>query len=506
MQSIDLAIVGVYLILVIWLGARCSRRQTSIDDYFLAKQQVPWWALMASIVATETSTITLISVPGYAFGGDFTFLQIALGYLIGRVLVSVLLLPAYFRGKLLTVYQLIGQRFSPQVGRLAASIFLFTRCLSDGFRLFATGLVGAAVLASIPAVTHLTGAMSADIDENTILVSTAITLIGTVTLAYTLLGGMRAVVWTDLTQLIVYLTGSSIVGLILLNEMPSGWIETATSAGKFRLFDFALDATKNYTFWSAVIGGIFLTCSTHGTDQLLVQRYLSSRSISDAQRALVVSGFVVFVQFALLLTIGTMLWTYYATQAPDESLVLMADGKMSPDQVFPMFMIANLPTGVRGLMVASIVAAAMSTMSSSLNSLAASTVGDFYIPWTDGSRSDRHYLTVSKGATVAWGGLQLTMAFLAMKFSSRVIDEVLGLQSLTGGLILGLFLLGFIATRRSAAAGGGVLIGIVVMLLVYLSTPLSWQWYAAIGSLTTLTGGWLTDHAINYFGRKEYAG
>ena len=359
-------------------------------------------------------------------------------------------------------------------------------------------------MASIPAITDLTGAMSADIDENTILVSTAISLIGTVTLAYTLLGGMRAVVWTDLTQLIVYLTGSAIVGLILLNEMPSGWIETATSAGKFRLFDFALDATKNYTFWSAVIGGIFLTCSTHGTDQLLVQRYLSSRSISDAQRALVVSGFVVFVQFALLLAIGTMLWTYYATHAPDESLVFMADSKMSPDQVFPMFMIANLPTGVRGLMVASIVAAAMSTMSSSLNSLAASTVGDFYIPWTGGSRSDRHYLTVSKSATVAWGGLQLTIAFLAIKFSSRVIDEVLGLQSLTGGLILGLFLLGFIATRRSAAAGGGVLIGIVVMVLVYVSTPLSWQWYAAIGSLTTLTGGWLTDHAIKHFDRKEY--
>jgi SSS family solute:Na+ symporter len=217
------------------------------------------------------------------------------------VLVSVVLLPAFFRGKLLTVYQLIGQRFSPQVGRLAAAILLLTRCLSDGFRLFATGLVGAAVLASIPAVANLAGAMSPTFDGNTILVSTANCLIGTVTLPSTLLGGMRVVVWTDLTQLIVYLAGSAVVGLILLSEIPSGWIEIATSAGKFRLFDFALDATQNYTFSSAVIGGIFLTSSTHGTDQLLVQRYLSSRSISDAQRALLVSGFVVFVQFTLLL-------------------------------------------------------------------------------------------------------------------------------------------------------------------------------------------------------------
>lgn len=506
MQSVDLVIVGVYLTLVIWLGARSSRRQTSVDDYFLANQQVPWWALMASIVATETSTVTLISVPGYAFGGDFTFLQLALGYLIGRVLVSVVLLPAYFRGKLLTVHQLIGQRFGPQVGRFAASIFLLTRCLSDGFRLFATGLVGAAVLATIPAVAHLAGMIWPAFDETTILVSAAICLIGAATLAYTLFGGMRAVIWTDLMQLIVYLAGSVVVGLILLSEIPSGWIEIAASAGKLRLFDFTLDATRNYTFWSAVIGGIFLTSSTHGTDQLLVQRYLSSRSVSDAQRALVVSGFVVFVQFTLLLAIGTMLWTYYTAQAPEELLVLMADGKMPPDQVFPMFMMTHLPAGVRGLMVASIVAAAMSTMSSSLNSLAASTVGDFYMPWTDGTRSDRHYLTVSRAATVAWGVLQLGMAFLAMKFSNRVIDEVLGIQSLTGGLILGLFLLGLIARRRPAAAGGGLSVGMVVMLLVHVSTSLSWQWYAAIGSVTTLTAGWLTDHAIRRFGGPESVG
>jgi SSS family solute:Na+ symporter len=201
-----------------------------------------------------------------------------------------------------------------------------------------------------------------------------------------------------------------------------------------------------------------------------------------------------------------MLWTYYTTQAPEEFLMLMADGKMSPDQMFPMFMIAHLPAGVRGLMVASIVAAAMSTMSSSLNSLAASTVGDFYIPWTEGRRSDCCYLKVSKGTTVAQGVLQLTMALMAIKFSNRVIDEVFGLHSFTGGLILGLFLLGLVARRRSAAAGGGISIGIVVMLLVYLSTSLSWRWYSAIGSLTTLTAGWLTDHTMKRFGRPEYVG
>ena len=499
MQPIDLIVLGVYLAAVIWLGARFSRRQASVRDYFLAGKQVPWWALTASIVATETSTVTLISVPGYAFTGDFTFLQLVFGYVVGRVLVSFVLLPAYFRGTLLTAYQLLAERFGPGIGRLTASIFLTTRCLSDGFRLFATGLVLAAVFATVPAATDLATSIVPGSDTGSALVIAAVCLIGLTTLVYTLLGGMAAVIWTDLVQLVIYLAGSALAAVILLGEIQGGWAEvvaTARPLDKLRVFEFSMDVTRSYTFWAAIIGGVFITGGTHGTDQLLVQRYLCSRSAADARRALIVSGLVVFVQFALFLAIGAMLWVFYTVYAPEVNLPVGLDGQVQADRVFPGFMMSYLPVGFRGLMVAAIVAAAMSTLSSSLNSSAASTIGDFYLPWTRGAWSDRHYLRAARVATVGWGVVQIGVAIVAIDLSRRVVDEVLGIQSFTGGLILGAFLLALGITRRPAAAGVGLTTGAIVMLAVRLLTPISWQWYALIGSATTVAAGWSTDRAL----------
>ena len=505
MQALDLIVLGGYLAGVVWLGAHLGRRQTGVQNYFLAGRRVPWWALMASIVATETSTVTLISVPGYAFAGDFTFLQLAFGYVVGRIVVALVLVPAYFRGTLLTAYQLLADRFGPGIGRMTASVFLVTRTLSDGFRLFATGLVLAAVLATIPGAALMLEAFAPGIDSSTFFVVAAVGLIGLTTLVYTLLGGMSAVIWTDVIQLAVYLVGSVVAAAILLDAIPGGWTEvtaTAGAAGKLRLFDLTADVTRSYTFWAAVIGGIFLTGGTHGTDQLLVQRYLCGRSVSDARRALVVSGVVVVVQFTLFLAIGTMLWVYYSQHAPEVALPVGADGAVLADRVFPLFMMTHLPVGVRGVMVAAIVAAAMSTLSSSLNSLAASTIGDFYMPLTASRLGDRHYLRAARLSTVGWAVLQVGVAFAAIELSSRVIDEVLGIQSFTGGLITGVFLLGLGVTRRPAAAAAGLMAGTVVLLSVRLGTAVSWQWYALIGTMVTVLVGWTTSRVLPNDGNR----
>jgi SSS family transporter len=491
MPVLDLAIIVAYLAGTVAFGAWVSRAQRNVKDYFVSGRTVPWWAIMGSIVATETSTVTFISVPGFAFAGDFTFLQLVFGYLLGRVVVSAVFVPAYFRGELLTVYQLLGERFGTALKRLASGLFLVTRSLSDGFRLFATGLVLAALLRAMPGIEPALHAWAPSLDPTSAVLVASVLLMGLATIAYTYLGGMTAVIWTDLIQLVIYLVGAIVAFAVLLDRIPGGWpavVDTGLAAGKFRLFDFTVDLTRSYTFWSGVIGGAFLTTATHGTDQLMVQRYLCSRSVHDARLALLTSGVVVLGQFVLFLTLGAMLFAYYAG-APQELSAITAAGRVQTDRVFPLFIVSHLPRGLTGLVIAAIFAAAMSTLSSSLNSSAAAAVGDFYMPLTDGRRSDAHYLRVSRALTAAWGGVQVAVAFVAIRLSTRVVDEVLGIASFTNGVILGMFLLGTFTRASQAAAAAGVTAGIVVMLAVKLFTMVSWQWYVLIGSLVTLGAG-----------------
>ena len=436
----------------------------------------------------------MISIPGYAFGGDLTFLQLALGYIIGRIGVASVLVPRLFRGDAVTAYQPLAVRFGAGVGRLCASIFLLTRSLSDGFRLFATGLVLAAVLATLPASGAVSRALLPGVEGSTVILVLSVGLIGVTTLVYTLLGGMTAVIWSDVIQLVVYTSGAAIAGAVLLAEIPGGWGEVVAltqPAGKLVIFDFAVDLTRSYTFWSGLVGGMFLTAGTHGADQMFVQRYLCSRTPRDASRALVWSGVVVFFQFALFLAIGLMLWVYYTTYAPDGLAAITVGGVVQTDRVFPTFMMTHLPTGIRGLVVAAIVAAAMSTLSSSLNSAAASTVGDFYMPLTGETRSDEHYLAASRWATVVWAVIQMVVAVVAVALSSRIVDEVLGIQSFTGGLLLGVFLLALTPTRRAAAPAAGVVVGAAVLVGLRLLTAVSWQWYVLVGTVTTFGVGWV---------------
>ena len=469
MRAIDLLIIMAYLAAVVAAGAWFGRRQKTTSRYFLAGGNVPWWAIAASIVATETSTITFISVPGIAFsrGGDFRFLQLVFGYLAGRVVICLLFIPSYFRGDLVTVYELLQDRFGNRVKALAASLFITVRTIGDGIRLLLTAIVLGAVYGAFHAGAHVSAA-----------IQMSVLLIGIVMIIFTFFGGMEAVVWIEVVQLGIYIVGAVAAAIVLATKIPGG-VPAAIAIGeqfhKFRTFDFALDLTRSYTFWSGLIGGCFLTMSTHGTDQYLVQRYLCTSSPRRAATALLASGAVILAQFIGFLFMGVLLFAFYGPNAP------FAAG----DQVFPDFITHHMPSGLSGLVVAAIFAAAMS---SSLNSVAATFVADLYAPAVRG-RDDRHYLKVSHVVTVFAGIAQIAVALAMHNQQRSALDAALSVASLINGPILGVFLLETLRRGSSTSALIGMSAGLAVVLSVWVFTPVAWPWYAVIGSLTTVAVG-----------------
>src|SRR5881628_2508085 len=286
LDKFDFAIIALYLAGITLFGLRFRKRQRSLRDYFLADRSIPWWAIALSIVAAETSTLTIISIPGLAYDTNFTFLQVVLGYLAGRVIISFVLLPHYFRGDLYTAYELIERRFGRNLRSLTAGLFLITRAAAEGVRVYAVSIVvgialGTSEIASIAIITALT-------------------------LIYTFEGGLAAVVWTDVVQTVIYI-GGTLVGLFtILHLVPGGWPaihSLAETAGKLRVFDFAPDFWRPYTFWAGVLGGTFLTTASHGTDQLIVQRLLAARGRRQSVTALLSSGVAILFQFALFLMV-----------------------------------------------------------------------------------------------------------------------------------------------------------------------------------------------------------
>jgi SSS family solute:Na+ symporter len=471
-RALDLVIVFGYLAGVVAAGAFFARRQKTTAQYFLGGRHVPWWAISASIVATETSTITFISVPGilYRKDGDFGFLQLVFGYLLGRVVISALLIPSYFRRELLTVYELLQTRFGGAVKALAAGLFVVMRTVADGVRLLLTAFVLAAVYAAFSGGAGV---------ENAVVAS--ILVLGIVMILFTFFGGMEAVIWIEVVQLGIYIAGAIAAVVVLLQKIPGGWaaaLALGETYGKFRLFHFEWDLTKPFTFWAGVIGGCFLTMSTHGTDQYLVQRYLCTDRPGRAKAALLTSGVVVFLQFTGFLLIGLLLFAFYR---PFEHGWALAG-----DRVFPDFITRHLPSGISGLVVAAIFAAAMS---SSLNSISATAVSDLYRPLLPG-RDDRHYLAVSRWLTVVAGAAQIAVA-LAIRHQTRsALDAALSVASILNGPVLGVFLLGAFSRRAgTAAAFSGMAAGLVAVLAVWRLTPVAWPWYTLVGSMTTLTVG-----------------
>lgn len=483
MQTLDLIIIFGYLIGVTAFGAWFGRKQETTEDYFVGDRNVPWWAIAASIVATETSTITFISVPGVAFskGGNFQFLQLVAGYMLGRIVISLLFIPMYFRGELLTVYELLGQRFGLKVKMLASALFVVMRNIADGIRLLLTAVVLAAVYtAFVPSA-----------DAATITVVSVI-LLGVIMIIFTFFGGMEAVIWIEVVQLAIYIGGAIAAAVVIANQVEGGFsgaVALGQQFQKFDLLDFTLDFTKTYTFWAGLIGGCFLTMSTHGTDQYLVQRYLCTNKPSSASLALLSSGAVVLGQFIGFLIIGVLLFAFYQpfTQAGYES----AKGAFpftGADQVFPDFITKHMPTGLSGLVIAAIFAAALS---SSLNSIAATFVNDLYKPFRQ-NVSDKHLLRVSQILTVIFGVIQIVVGLGAMNAGRSALDNALSIASLFNGPVLGVFLLGtFVKKANQTAALVGMLTTCALMLYIKFFTPLAWTWYVLIGSLTTFAVGFL---------------
>jgi solute:Na+ symporter, SSS family len=465
----DLAIILLYLGGVTLFGARFRRGQQTLRDYFLGGRTAPWWAIGCSIVATETSTLTIIGTPAIAYGGNLGFLQLVVGYLIARVILCVVFIPRYFHGEFYTAYQLLGKRFGARMERAAAVVFLATRALAEGVRISAIGKVVSVALGT-------GGRLS-------------VMIVAALTIFYTFQGGMSAVIWTDVMQFALYLAGSLAAFFLLLHRIPGGWAEVAhvaaASGGKLRIFDFAFSLTQSYTFWSGILGGTFLTMASHGTDQTMVQRLLSARIERDSKVALLASGVIVFAQFALFLVIGVMLFVY-ARHTP-----LVAPGGDS-DRIFPEFIVRDMPVGLAGLALASIFAVAMSNASGSLNSLASSSVIDLK-GWTahqggpaPGREPDQP-LARSRRITLTWG---VVLGLLGLVRWGPVLVAGLKIASITYGALLGVFLLGMWNRRASEnGALAGFAAGIAAMIAVTILTPLAWTWYVLAGTIVTFAVG-----------------
>jgi SSS family transporter len=481
-NSIDALIVIVYVVAAASLGVVLGRGQKDNRDFFLADHRLPTWALLLSIVATETSTVTFLSIPGvtYAKDGNFTFLQVAFGYIVGRLAIVAFLLPSYFRGEMLTAYQVLEQRYGIATRRLASLVFLVMRNIADGLRLLLAAMV-------------LHTAFGLDYISCVLVISAA-------TAIYSCCGGVRSVVWNDCLQFGVYMLGAIAVCVALFSRIPGGWEELmqfGSSTGRWRLFDFDLNFTKStVTFWSGLVGGTFLALATHGADHMMVQRYLCARSQSSASRALALSGIVVFLQFAFFLFLGVLLAWFFQQNTPPTPI-------KKSDEALVTFVVHYTSTGLRGLVLAAVFSA---SMSSSLNSVTSSLMNDWF-PKRLATRSDASGLRIARILTIVFAVIQAAVALVAykMELTSAIIDQVLGIASFSMGLILGLYFLGLTAPRTSeSVAFAAFLAGTIVTCFVAFGTQpffgwkVHWLWYALVGSGTILIVG-LTLTAL--FGR-----
>ena len=477
LNRIDLLIIAAYLAGITLFGLRFRKRQRTMRDYFLADRNIPWWAIALSIVAAETSTLTIISIPGLAYDSNLTFLQVVMGYVIGRVIISFVLLPQYFRGELYTAYQLIERRFGPELRTVTAALFLLTRAAAEGVRVYAVSIVVSIALG--------TGEV------------TSIAIITLLTLIYTFEGGLAAVIWTDVVQTFIYV-GGTVVGLVtILHLVPGGWgsVQAIASAlHKFQVFDLRmfdpaisahwphLNFAKPYTLWAGIIGGAIFTTASHGTDQLIVQRLLAARNQRQSVLALLSSGVAVFFQFALFLFVGVMLFAYYRVPSA-------VFGRA--DRIYPTFIVSRMPHGIAGLLIAAILAAAMSNLSAALNSLASSSIMDFYLRFRP-TVSEAGRLRLARMATVGWALVLFGLAVLALHRVGRVVEVGLQIASVAYGALLGVFLLG-VLTKRANQRGAmvGMIFGLAMELYLWGWSQVAFTWWVAIGTCVTFGIGYV---------------
>jgi SSS family solute:Na+ symporter len=482
--TVDVVVLLMLLAGSILVGIRAGRGTSDADAYLLGGRSLPWWAILGSIVATETSTATVLSVPGEAYGpGGMRWMQLTFGYILGRTIVVLVFLPRYFQGSLFTAYEVLEKRFGTLTRRASSVLFLVTRNLGDGLRLFLAGIV----------VQQLLGWPF----------SVSVMVMGAVTILYTVVGGLRSVVWNDCIQLVIYMLGGIAAVFVIADRVPGHWDQIwsfAISSGKLNPLNFTWSLSDPFTIYAGVIGGAVLTIGTHGTDHMMVQRYLSARSQADAGRAVFCSGIVVMLQFALFLFIGVELACFYSQPgnvAPEKS-----------DQIFAGFIVQHFPKniGLIGLMLAAILSAAMSTLSSSLNASASAVLNDFWLPLSRSKLDGARQLVISKWLTVAFGILQIGIGIWAASLERSVINNALSIAGFSAGILLGIFSLGVFSKRAGQrAALTGATAALIVLLLVQFGPMLipqlaawkvAWPWLALIGASTTLLVGELSARLI----------
>lgn len=477
MRALDLLVIVTYLVVIAAIGLRVSGRQRSANDYFVSERKLAWWAVCFSIVATETSTLTVISVPGVAYLGAYGFVELGIGYIIGRTFVAFVMLPLYMRGDLVSAYQYLGLRFGPKVQGLASVTFLVTRLLAEGVRLFAGAIPIALLLAGMGVhVTYLE----------------IIVVLAAITVSYTYAGGIRAVVWTDAIQMLLYVGGAILGIAILLHATSPGDLGRAFAAGKFQVFDFrAHILTSPYAFAAAIFGGAVFTMASHGADQLMVQRILACKNLADGRKAVIGSGVFVTFQFALFSLVGTLLWLHWGGKTPAQL------GLATSDQLFPEFILRGLPPGVSGLLIAGILGATMGSLSSAINSMSNSTITDLIRLFGHRVYSARTMLRISRGATLVWGGALVLFASMFTRTDDPVVVLGLSITGYTYGALLGAFLLGLWVKRANQRDGAiAFIVTLVVMAVIVLGVhidgkPLAFPWYVPIGAAITLLAGGL---------------
>ncbi|MDO9548396.1 MAG: sodium:solute symporter [Candidatus Marinimicrobia bacterium] len=496
-QTFDLIVICLYLLIVALIGSFSGGKQRSVKDYFLGGSNVPWWAVSFAIVAAETSTLTFISIPGLAYIANLNFLQVTIGYLIGRIVVSYLFLPAYKKGELTTAYALLENRFGQTTRRYASVVFLFTRVAADGVRLFATSIPLALIFRSFPFFDGFTTVQ---------IYAVSIVIITIVTLIYTYTGGVKGIIWVDVLQMGIYLGGALIALIILFQKVPGGLSAVSQFSGdvnKFSLINLNFSGffSEPYTLFGSLIGGCLLSMASHGTDQLIVQRLLTTKSLKDSQKALITSGVVVIIQFTLFLLVGLMLFAFFKGNPIGSDAMPFTKA----DEIFPYFIIYYLPTGVRGLIIAGLFAAAMSTLAGSMSSLSSSTMMDLYQPIFGSKSTDEKDLRISRLLTIFWGIILTIVAFLFIRVLQSVVEIALGISSITYGGLLGTFLLGvlFRKTNQKSALWGfsaGILCMVLLIIIPFLfgvKPIVHWTWYVLIGASMTIIVGNIVTYVQN---------
>jgi SSS family solute:Na+ symporter len=483
--ALDFVVLIAYLVGTTLLGVWLGRDQKDAKDYFVAGHAIPWWAILFSVVATETSALTFISIPALAYLGNLGFLQVAMGYLLGRIVIAFTLLPKYYEGELVTAYTLLERRFGLATRRFASLVFMVTRTFGDSVRIFATAIPIALIIGPVVPPQYVMPA--------------AILILGVFTVVYTYHGGMRAVVWTDVLQTGVYLLGGAAAVYLIGRGVSGGWgavFDQVGRLGKLELINPAFVFNEPHTLWAGLIGGAFLSMASHGADQIIVQRLLASSNLRDARLALIGSGVVVILQFLLFLVIGLGLFVFYRGQAFPTS-----------DAIFPRFIIEVMPPGLTGLVIAAILAAAMSTVSGALNSLSAATTHDIYLPLSKRSVDSVEQLRLGRRFTLMWAVILIGGAMLYRQQGTPVVVVALAIASFTYGGLLGSFFLGLLWRRaRQRDAITGMAVSIAIMALVVFARQLSglipaleplgriaWPWYVLIGTTITFAVGALSS-------------